>query len=474
MNQQRLGDASRPLRVAIIGAGPSGFYAASALTKQGGVEVEVDIFDKLPTPFGLVRQGVAPDHPKIKSVERAYHRTARQPEVRFFGNVEFGRDINRAELRDYYDQIVYAVGAPSDRRLKIAGESLLGSVPATEFVAWYNGHPDYAALDFALDGEDVVVVGNGNVAVDVARILARSVDELATTDIADHALQRLRESKVKRIHMLGRRGPAQAKFTTPELRELGELAGVDVVVDPADLALNPISAVRADEEREIARNLEILQAIADKPLTGAAKQLHLRFFVSPVEVVGDGRRMTGVVLERNRLEVDESGYQRSVGTGERALLPAQLMLRAVGYYGVPLPDLPFDDRRGTLPNVAGRLIDPATNEVIRGEYVVGWAKRGPTGVIGTNKADATETVAQMVEDLPLLSGVAADKASAEAAEAWVRAKQPNVVSYEDWELIDQVERERGEPLGKPRQKICHREEMLALIASAKAQEGAHL
>lgn len=445
-----MADVASPLRVAIIGAGPAGFYAAAALFKQDDVDCRVDMFNRFPTPYGLVREGVAPDHESIKSVTRVFDRTGEDERFRFFGNVTVGEDVTVSELRDYYHMIVYAVGAQSDRRLGIPGEDLAGSDPATIFVGWYNGHPDYADLEFDLSHRRAVVIGNGNVAVDVARILVRSVDELATTDIADHALETLRSSGVREVVMLGRRGPAQAKFTSAELKEFGVLEGVDVRVDPAQVVLDAHSQAEADGDRRVARNMEILTEFSQREPSGAERSIHLRFLTSPVEIVGEDGRVTAVRVERNRLEVGEDGWQRSVGTGEFDTIECGLVLRSVGYRGVPVPGVPFDEARGIIPNEGGR--------VRTREYAVGWIKRGPSGIIGTNKPDAVETVKAMLEDAGTLDvEVAAEE---DAIVRFLRERGIRYVTFEDWKRIDAEERARGEPDGRPRCKLVRVEEML--------------
>jgi ferredoxin--NADP+ reductase len=450
----------RPLRVAVVGAGPSGFYAAEALLKTLD-DVSVDIFDRLPTPYGLVRYGVAPDHQKIKSVTKLYERVCQNDKVRFLGNVELGRDMARADLKRHFDAVVYSVGAPADRNLNIPGEDLFGSLSATTFVAWYNAHPDYAEMDMLahLQQPAVAVVGMGNVAVDVTRILAKSVDELRETDIADHALETLAESKVTDIYMLGRRGPAQGKFTTKELRELGELANADIVVDPQQLELDPASEASLEGNPMLAKNVQILRDFAAKDLQGKPRRVHLRFLVSPQAVLGT-ERVAGVVLEKNRLEA-QGDYLAAVGTGETDTLDAGLLLRSVGYRGVPLPDVPFDARRAVIPNDNGRVLSAAGGEPIVGEYVAGWIKRGPTGVIGTNKADAAESIKQLAADVDALNYVADDAATPAAVDALLEARGAQVVRFADWLALDKFETERGQASGRPRVKVAKLEEMLA-------------
>ena len=442
-----------PLRVAVIGAGPSGLFAADALLKARE-DVRVDVLDRLPTPFGLVRYGVAPDHARIKSVTKAFERTCRDPRVRFFGNVDFGNDLTVSDLAKHAHAVVLAVGASSDRSLGIPGEDLEASMSATEFVAWYNGHPDFAELTPPLDARRVAVVGMGNVAVDVTRILAKSVSELEDTDIADHALEALARSRVEDIYMLGRRGPAQAKWTTKELRELGELANADIVVDPSELELDPASAAQAEDDAPTKKNLEVLQGFAAQTPAGKPRRVHLRFFVSPVEVQGEGR-VAALTLARNRLEDRGGGYLAAVDTGERERLEADWLLRSVGYRGVPLPGLPFEARRGIVPNEAGRVLRE-DGDVVPGVYVAGWIKRGPSGVIGTNKADALETVRSLLEDdLPT-----PEDASDAALPDLLRARGVRAVDWEGWSALDRAETEAGAPHGRPRVKVTRLDEML--------------
>ncbi|MBO1437392.1 FAD-dependent oxidoreductase [Meiothermus sp. CFH 77666] len=448
-------DANRPLRVAVIGSGPSGIYAAEALIKQSETPVSVDVFDRLPTPYGLVRYGVAPDHQTIKSVTRVMQKVLQDPRVRFWGNVEFGRDLTLADLRRHYDAVVYTVGASSDRHLGIPGEDLPGSLSATEFVAWYNGHPDYKHLPIRLDVRGVAVVGMGNVAVDVARILAKSADELRTTDIADHALSVLAESQVTDIYMLGRRGPAQAKFTTKELRELGELPSADVVVKPEELELDEKSAASIADEPALQKNLEILREFAARPLTGKPRRIHIRFLVSPVAILGEGR-VQKIRLEKNRLDENLN----AVGTGVFEELEVGMVLRSVGYKGVPLPEVPFDSRKGVIPNQAGRVL--REGQVAAGEYTAGWIKRGPSGVIGTNKACATETVKLLLEDaahLPL-----APDPDPEAIPRLLRERGVRYVTLEHWLRLDAHETTLGQAQGRPRVKVTSVEKMLEVVS----------
>jgi ferredoxin/flavodoxin---NADP+ reductase len=429
------------LRVAVVGSGPAGFYAAGALL-AADVPAEVDMIERLPTPWGLVRLGVAPDHPKIKSVSRAFEKIALQPGFRFLGNVEVGRDIEHGELLDLYDAVVYAVGAQSDRRMGIPGEDLPGSWAATEFVAWYNGHPDFQHLEFDLSADRAVVIGNGNVAVDVARMLALTPEELGPTDTTDAAIEAFVNAGIREIVMVGRRGPAQAAFTTPELHELGELAGADVIVDPSDLE----DAEPHDTNSE--RNLAVLRDYAARTPEGKPKRLVLRFLLSPVAITGDGR-VEAIELARNRLEADAAGTLRAVATDEHETLTTGIVFRSVGYRGVALPGVPFDEDTGTIPNEGGR-VEP-------GVYVAGWIKRGPSGVIGTNKKDAAETVDLLLEDL---RDAPRKGHQVEEVEALLLDRGVRLVVYEGWASIDELERAAGEPLGRPRVKLCTWEDLL--------------
>jgi ferredoxin--NADP+ reductase len=449
-------DANRPLRIAIIGAGPSGIYAAEALIKQTEINVSVDVFDRLPTPYGLVRYGVAPDHQTIKSVTKVMQKVLQDPRVRFLGNVEFGRDLTFADLRRHYDAVIYTVGASSDRHLGIPGEDLPGSLSATEFVAWYNGHPDYQNLDIRLNVQGVAVVGMGNVAVDVTRILAKSAEELRQTDIADHALPVLAQSQVSDIYMLGRRGPAQAKFTTKELRELGELHNADIVVRPEELELDERSAASIAGEPALLKNLEVLREFAARPLTGKPRRVHLRFFVSPVAILGEGR-VQKIRLEKNRLDENLN----AVGTGEFEELEVGLVLRSVGYKGVPLPEVPFDQRKGVIPNQGGRVL--REGQVAVGEYTAGWIKRGPSGVIGTNKADATETVKLLLQDAPHLP--LAPEPNPEAVTRLLQARGVRYVTLEHWLKLDALECALGQAQGRPRVKLTSVDKMLEAVGN---------
>lgn len=465
------GTETHPLRVAIIGAGPSGFYVAEHLLQQQGYVVEIDIFDRLPTPYGLVRGGVAPDHQKIKSVTKTYEKTALHPRVRFYGGVEFGTHLPLSTCRSLYHQIVYATGAQTDRQMGIPGEDLIGSHPATAFVAWYNGHPDFRDLTFDFSHESAAVVGVGNVAVDVARILCRTTDELAKTDIADYALEALSQSRIKEVYMLGRRGPAQAAFTNPELRELGELAGADVWVPPAEAKLDDLSqaALDASQDRATARKVAMISEYAKRDEANKQRKLVLRFLVSPEALYGnEANQVTGMRLVHNELYATEDGALRPRATELFEDLSVGLVFRSVGYQGVPLPNVPFDTRRYTIPNQKGRVLDPETSQPVVGEYVSGWIKRGPSGVIGTNKPDALETVRCMLEDVQSGSVLTPDTPLSAVAEQRIRERQPLYVSFEDWQRLDAIEVEQGETEGRPRVKFTRVVDMLSALNKIQA------
>ncbi len=461
-----VGSESNPLRVAIIGAGPTGFYTAEHLFKQKDYVVEVDMFERLPVPFGLVRYGVAPDHQKIKSVTKVYDRIAQKPGFRFFGNVELGRDLSVADLRNYYHQIVYTTGAQSDRQLGIPGEELAGSLPATEFVAWYNGHPDYRDYEVDLSGMRAAVVGVGNVAMDVARLLCRAPEELRQTDMADYAIEALSQSNIKEVYILGRRGPAQAAFTTPEVKELGQMADADCYVLPEEAALDALSeaALSASADRATMKKVEVIQSYAGRELTGKSRRLTLRFLASPTELFGDGNgRVQSMRLVKNELYKTEAGTLRPRATDQFEELEVDLVFRAIGYRGKPLPGVPFYDNWGVILNKEGRVLDSETNEPVLGQYTGGWIKRGPSGVIGTNKPDALETVKHMLADLAADQILSPSQTNAEAIVALVAERQPYYFTYADWLKLDEIERARGAEHGRPRVKFTDVDEMLAAV-----------
>jgi ferredoxin--NADP+ reductase len=473
-----LASPENPLRVAIVGSGPAGFYAAEHLLKLDELAIEVDMFDRLPTPFGLVRAGVAPDHPKIKSVIRIYEKTAAREGFRFFGNVEVGDHVQVGELEERYNAVIYAYGTATDRRLGIPGEDLPGSHAATEFVNWYNAHPDFAGHSFDLSCERAVVIGNGNVAADVARMLALPRSELELTDTADHAIEALAESRIEEIVVLGRRGPAQAAFTNPEVRELGELSDADIVIDPAEVALDEASREYVDSDEcdpTNRRNVEIFTGFSTREPEGKRKRVVMRFLCSPIEIKGAGR-VESVVIGRNELVRDESGAIRARDTGEREEIECGLVLRSIGYRGVGLDGIPFDADRGLIPNEGGRVVEPDGNEQVPGHYAVGWIKRGPSGVIGTNKKDAQETVDSLIADLkagriPDRRTPGSEAEDVAPIEAVLAERAGDHVTYVGWQAIDRAEVAAGEPHGRPRVKFCTVAEMVEASRSGDAVTG---
>ena len=424
------------------------------------------MYDKLPTPFGLVRCGVAPDHQKIKNVTRVYTKIAATARFRFFGNVEYGRHFSLQQLKDHYHQVYFSTGAQVDRRLNIPGEDLGRSYSATDFVAWYNGHPEYRHLEFDLSRPSVAVVGVGNVAVDVCRVLCRTIDELAVTDIADYALEALRESKVQNVYMLGRRGPAQAAFTNPEAKELGQLPGADIHVPPGEAELDTctLAALGDAPDRATAKKIGMIQGFSTCASEGKGKLLTIRFLVSPVMLHDDGTgHVGGVRLVKNELYTLDDGRLKPRATDTCEELPAEVVFRSVGYRGVALPGLPFNDNWGVVHSEKGRVVTPESGGALTGLYVGGWIKRGPTGVIGTNKPDALETVRSMMEDFETGMHFSPAAPGADAAENMVRACQPDYVSWEDWERIDAMEVERGQSSGRPRVKYIDASEVLEAL-----------
>ena len=447
-----------PVRIAIIGSGPSGFYAADALLKQTAIPVRVDLFDRLPTPYGLVRGGVAPDHASIKNVIRVYEKVSAHLNFRFFGNVTLGRDLTVDDLAANYDQWIYAVGAARDRKLGVPGEDLAGSHSATEFVGWYNGHPDFRGLHFDLSVSRVAVIGVGIVAMDVTRILAQDPEKLAKTDIAAHALEALRGSGVEEIVVFGRRGVAQAAFSPTEIEEIAELDHAALIVDPAELRVD--AASEADlAEANAQKNLDFLREWVHRTVPEKPRRVRLRFLASPVEILGENGQVRAIRIEKNRLEASERGAN-AVGTGVFEDVPVGMVLRSVGYHGVAIPGVPFDARTGRIPNDQGQVLDQPGGQVLPHQYVVGWAKRGPSGLIGTNRGDAIATVQRVLADAAQIQPKAISEGSIPAllAHRGVRA-----TSFHDWKRIDAVEVAAGAASGKPREKITRVDEMLAIL-----------
>jgi ferredoxin--NADP+ reductase len=455
--------SDQALRVAVIGSGPSAFYAAEALLKWTAPRIQVDMFDRLPVPFGLVRGGVAPDHQNIKSVVRVYEKIAASPGFRFFGNVMLGRDLQVEDLTAHYHQVVYAFGCESDQKLGCLGEDLANVHSATEFVGWYNGHPDHRQCRFDLqNARRVALIGNGNVAMDVARVLLAAPDALAATDIQDPALAELRRSRVQEVVLLGRRGPAQAAFSPKEIEEIAELPDVDVVVSRAEAELDPLSAQWLEKEgaRSQQRNVKFLRGRADAGEGQRPKKLRCRFLVAPVELVGAGGRLTHVKVQHMQLVADADGTPRPKARDSFETLPVDLLFKAIGYRGVPVPGVPFDDRKGIVPNDQGRVLERAGGAVRRGHYVVGWCKRGPTGLIGTNSADAKATVEAMRQDC---SGGALLKPTATDVAALLRSRKIDAVDWADWQRLDAWEQREGTARGKVRHKLASVEEMMEVV-----------
>jgi ferredoxin--NADP+ reductase len=458
--------ATRP-RVAIVGAGPAGAFAAICLLRARG-DAEIDLFERLPTPWGLLRGGVAPDHQEIKRLADTFDRETLRRGCRFLGNVEVGVDVSHAELMRHYTAVIYATGAQTDKALGLAGEDLPGSRPATEFVAWYNGHPDYRGLEFDLSSGRAVVIGNGNVAADVTRMLTLSEDELQRTDVADHALAALRDSRIEEVVVLGRRGPAQAAFTSAELRELGHLDGVDLRVDPGEIELDPQSRQWLEQEGTFTarRNVELLREFAARPARAdARRRIVLRFLRSPLRIRGTGA-VEAIDIGRNEImRTDDGALRAHAVDGDVETIECGLVLRSVGYQAVPLPDVPFDERSFVLPNERGRVL-AGDGEPLPGVYAVGWIKRGPTGILGTNKRDAEETVSCLVEDLRI--GALPGPSSSEEIDALLAERKPDVISVEGWRAIDADELERGRSTQRPRVKLASRDELLAVAARARS------
>ena len=460
--------ATRP-RVAIVGAGPAGAFAAVCLLRTWG-DAEIDLFERLPTPWGLLRGGVAPDHQEIKRLADTFDRETLRRGCRFLGNVEVGVDVSHSELMRHYTAVVYATGARTDKALGLPGEDLPGSWAATEFVAWYNGHPDYRGLEFDLSSRRAVVIGNGNVAADVTRILTLSEHELQRTDVADHALAALRDSRIEEVVVLGRRGPAQAAFTSAELRELGHLDGVDLRVDAEEVELDPRSGRwLAEQGTFTARgNVELVREFAARPARAdARRRIVLRFLRSPLRIRGTGA-VEAIDIARNEIvRTDDGSLRAQAVDGDVQTIECGLVLRSVGYQAVPLPDVPFDERRFVLPNERGRVL-ARDGEPLAGVYAVGWIKRGPTGILGTNKRDAEETVSCLVEDLRTGALPVPSSPGPEPIDALLAERRPDLVSVEGWRAIDADELERGRGAQRPRVKLASRDELLATAARARS------
>ncbi len=455
------GSSDQPLRVAIVGAGPSGFYAAEALLKSD-ISVKINLFERLPSPYGLVRSGVAPDHPKLKQAIQIYNKiaSANAEVLNFIGNVTVGLDISVDELKTYHHAVIFTCGAETDRRLGIPGEDLAGSHTATEFVGWYNGHPDYRDRQFDLSHETAVIIGQGNVAADVSRILSKTVDELKHTDIAEHALDALAESRIRDVYVIGRRGPAQAKFTSKELREFGELDDCDPIVDAAELELNPASTTELAEKTNIGNKkiYDMFVEYARRDTGNTTRRCHFQFLRSPIELIGD-TRIEKVKLEHNQLS-GEPFNQSARGSGKTYELETGILFRSIGYRGVAIDGVPFHEGWGTFPNIGGRMTEDEA--IVPQLYAAGWIKRGPSGIIGTNRACSVETVNHLLQDMDKLAAIDINT-NADAFESLLAERGLRTIDFSDWQIIDAAEVARGEPKGKPREKFTRREEMLQLI-----------
>jgi len=452
-------------RVAIIGSGPAGFFAADHLFKKSDLNIEIDMYDKLPTPFGLVRSGVAPDHQKIKTVTKVYDKIAANPKFRFFGLVEYGKHIKLEDLKQHYHQILFATGAQTDRRMNIPGEDLSRSHTATEFVAWYNGHPDFADLEFDLSIEKIAIIGMGNVAVDVARILCRSKEELSKTDITEYAYEKLINSNVKEVYMIGRRGPAQAAFTNPELKELGNLEIADCLILKDESQLDDLTTqyLTDNTERTVERKVEMISEYSNHEKT-KEKSLTIRFLLSPTEIIPDeDGNVKAIKLIKNSLSKSDDGSLRPKATDESEILDVDLVFRSIGYHGIPLPEIPFKESWGIIPNNNGRITDISEENTLTGLYCTGWIKRGPTGVIGTNKTDSGETVSHMVEDINNNNTFQPKNPTFNKIETLIKERNPEYVDYEDWLKIDKEEIAKGDKVGRPRVKFTSVDDIKNLL-----------
>jgi len=459
MNKKK--DGNKLYRIAIVGSGPAGFFAADHLFKNSDLNIEIDMYDKLPTPFGLVRSGVAPDHQKIKTVTKVYDKIAANPKFRFFGLIEYGKDITLEDLKQHYHQVLFATGAQTDRRMNIPGEELGRSHTATEFVAWYNGHPDFSVLDFDLSVQKIAIIGMGNVAVDVARILCRSKEELSITDITDYAFEKLINSNVKEVFMIGRRGPAQAAFTNPELRELGKLEEADCLIlkDEAELDDLTKKQLSNNPERSIEKKVEMISEYSNHTKT-KEKSLTIRFLQSPIELIpDDDGNVKAIKMVKNSLSKSDDGTLRPKATEKTEILEVDMVFRSIGYHGIPLPEIPFKESWGIIPNNDGRITDISEENTLTGLYCTGWIKRGPTGVIGTNKTDSAQTVALMIEDINSNNTFDPENPTFDKIVELIKERNPEYVDYEDWLNIDQEEKTKGEKVGRPRVKFTNIEEI---------------
>ena len=442
-------------KVAIIGSGPSAFYAAQALFKSEML-IKVDMFEKLPTPFGLLRAGVAPDHQQMKTISKSYEKIAANENYRFFGNVTIGSDIKISQLESFYHAIIIATGTENDRKMNITGETIKGSHTATEFVAWYNGHPNYQDRTFDLSGENAIIIGQGNVAVDVTRILAKSTEELKETDITDTALEKLKESKIKKIYMVGRRGPAQAAFTELELKELGNIENVTVLLDNYDLS--EIDKEEIENSNKKRKNINLINEYAKNKDNNSKKVITIQFLSSPVEIIEENSKVKKIKFVKNKLE-GTADNQKASPTDEFIEIDCDIIFRSIGYQGIKLNGIPFDDKKCVIPNIEGQIISE-TGERIPNLFVTGWIKRGPSGVIGTNRSDSIETVSHCLKMLENESKLITNDIT-----EFLEENKLRYITYDQWKVIDRYEIESGEKIGKPREKVTSLKKIFDILDS---------
>lgn len=445
--------SSRPLRVAVIGAGPAGIYASDLLIKSG-IEVEVDLFERMPAPFGLIRYGVAPDHPRIKGIVNSLHAVMEKPQLRFLGNIDIGATVSVDELRQFYHAIIFSTGAVADRLLDIPGQDLQGSHGAAEFVGFYDGNPEFKR-DWNLDAEQVAVIGVGNVGLDVARILAKTGEELLVTEIPDNVYASLKENKAKEVHVFGRRGPAQAKFTPLELKELDHSPTIEVVVDPEDIDYDEASEQARRESKSQDLVCQTLEQYAMRDPQGAPHKLYIHFFESPVEILGENGKVVG--LKTERMEFDGNGGIR--GTGTFNTWPVQAVYRAVGYRSYPVTGVPFDDLNAVIPNDGGHVLD-ADGSIVPGLYTTGWIKRGPVGLIGNTKSDAKETTEMLLADYAAGTLTDPTEPAIDAILSFLKTKEIPYTTWDGWHRLDNAERALGAPEGRERKKIVEWDDMV--------------
>jgi len=452
------------IHIAVVGSGPSGFYAAEAVLRSG-LNIQVNMIERLPTPFGLVRSGVAPDHPKLKQSILVYERILNQDGFNFFGNVTVDKDVSIKDLLKTHHAVIMACGAPLDNRLNIPSEDLKGSHAATAFVGWYNGHPDYRDHEFDFKQKTAIIIGQGNVAADVCRILSKPIDALRNSDIAEHALDALSECQIEEIHVIGRRGPVQAKFSPKELRELAEVPEVASLVDAGDCNIGDQCELELADPKNLSseKNLDLFKSFSDLQHLDEARKIKFRFYLSPQKIHGT-ETVEGMTFSRNQLD-GRAFCQTVIPTGQTEYIPCGLVFRSIGYRGVPFNEIPFNETQGKIPNELGRVIQDG--KAMPGVYVTGWQKRGPTGIIGTNRADSIETVDCLLADMAELQTIA--KSGTVELRALLRKRNVQIVGLEDWRKIDALEINRGKKLGKPREKFTRVDEMLDVLSKSEIE-----